>query len=110
MRTRCIWLLALSAVALASGTPGAVDTNFGTDGLVLIDSGGGALMALAAQDDGKIVTAGHDMDTTSGNAQWRIRRHNSDGSVDAGFGGDGDVELFGQHATNDLARDVTRRG
>ncbi len=70
-------------VALAKA--GGLDTSFGGDGKVVTnltrrDDGASAL---AIQADGKIVLAGW--------AGYGVARYNSDGTLDASFGGDGKV-------------------
>ena len=68
-------------------TDGTVDTTFSGDGIVVTAVGGGvdAIRAMALQPDGKIVVAGE----SSGD--FVVARYNTDGTLDASFGGGGIV-------------------
>jgi uncharacterized delta-60 repeat protein len=74
---------------------GGLDTGFGGDGIVTTDFAGEGdeANAVAVQPDGKIVVAG--LSTTGGlvnpDADFALARYNTDGSLDASFGGDGKV-------------------
>ena len=74
----------------ASGRP---DTSFDRDGVAFTDFGLGAVaVGLAIQRDGKIVAVGNARSAASRDAlEFAVARYNADGSLDAGFGGDGRV-------------------
>ena len=70
---------------------GTLDTTFGIGGKVVTDvGGGGRAFSVAIQPDGKIVAAGGGSIPTV-NEAFTLARYNSDGSLDASFGGDGRV-------------------
>jgi uncharacterized delta-60 repeat protein len=77
-------------------TSGALDTSFGTNGIVITpigESDDGA-SGLVLQPDGKLVAAGAscnslDCDTTNGNYDFAFVRYNTDGSLDKTFNDDG---------------------
>ncbi len=78
------------AFALARyNTDGSLDTSFDTDGILSTSFGTSVdgANALAIQADGKIVAGGHA--TFSGSKDFALARYNVDGSLDAGFDGDG---------------------
>ena len=85
---------------------GTLDATFGGDGKVMTDltAKWDAANGVAIQADGKIVVAG-----TSGvggaNTRFALARYNSDGTLDATFGGDGKVEtgLWDQATASDVA-------
>ncbi|HZI86290.1 MAG TPA: PKD domain-containing protein [Pyrinomonadaceae bacterium] len=69
---------------------GSLDPTFGSGGIVTTDIGGFAIaFAVALQPDGKIVVGGRG-DLISG-ANFTVVRYNTDGSLDATFGGSGVV-------------------
>ncbi len=77
---------------------GSLDASFGGSGKIITDFGdadGGN--AVAIQADGRIVAAG-----STGFGDFALARYNPDGSLDAGFGGDGKVTTtfgsFGEFA------------
>lgn len=73
---------------------GALDTRFGTGGVSVADSGGGAVdvaYSLAIAPDGSLVLAGGT--TTASEAGFAFARFTSDGNVDAFFGTNG-MALF----------------
>jgi len=74
----------------ASGRP---DTSFDGDGVAFTDFGLGAVaVGLAIQRDGKIVAVGNAKSAAARDAlEFAVARYNADGSLDAGFGGDGRV-------------------
>jgi len=51
------------------------------------------LLAIAQQTDGKIVAAGRKLSRTSHDSKFVVYRLNQDGSVDSGFGTNGEVQL-----------------
>lgn len=67
---------------------GALDTDFGSNGIVLTDAGGinDAVSSLALQSDGKIIAAGR---TYVVDYDFAVLRYNPDGSLDSTFDGDG---------------------
>jgi uncharacterized delta-60 repeat protein len=72
---------------------GELDPTFGGDGRVTIDIQGSPYdfaQSMVVQEDGKIVVAGPSNYPT---AVFAIVRHNTDGSLDAGFGDGGTVRV-----------------
>ncbi len=71
---------------------GTLDTDFGTGGRVTtrVRAGRDVAHAVAVQSDGKIVVAGHSWASGSSH-DFAVVRYNEDGSLDAGFSGDGKV-------------------
>ena len=68
-------------------TNGALDSSFGSGGLVTTDLGSAEVVrAMALQSDGKLVVAGG-----SGN-DFALARYNPGGSLDTGFGTNGSVK------------------
>jgi uncharacterized delta-60 repeat protein len=73
-----ILVLVLAAPSFA-GRPGALDASFGAGGVMLDDAtGGGQVLALAVQSDGKILAADY----------WGIKRYLPDGTIDVLYAGD----------------------
>lgn len=71
---------------ISTGTPGTLDTSFGTGGIVItsIQDNAGA-NAVALQTDGQIIAAGFSMGDTATN--FALARYNStDGSLDTSYG------------------------
>lgn len=72
---------------------GTVDTTFSGDGWVTTDIGSGhdAILALAIQEDGRLVASGLSGGRDSGPVDERIAvaRYNTDGTLDTTFSGDG---------------------
>lgn len=80
-------------LTLAKYNPGgSLNTNFGTNGMVITDFGGTLYedATLAIQDDGKILLAGTH-ETTQENYDLVLLRFNADGSTDTGFGNNGTI-------------------
>lgn len=81
-------------------TDGSLDTSFGGSGTgKLFIQGGqnsGMLKSVAIQSDGKIVAAG--TQNLTGSYKAALVRLNSDGSLDTGFAGTG--EIFGNYSSN----------
>jgi uncharacterized delta-60 repeat protein len=75
-------------------TEGALDTTFGSGGIVVTDIAGAGRMdvarAVAIQQDGKIVAVGSSY-ASAGDVYFALARYNPDGSLDAGFGPGGAV-------------------
>jgi uncharacterized delta-60 repeat protein len=71
-------------------SPGDLDPNFGNGGKVVSDilSRAWDVEQLA---DGKILTLGYGIDTTTGLTQFAFARHHVDGSVDSSFGNGGNI-------------------
>jgi uncharacterized delta-60 repeat protein len=69
---------------------GSLDTNFGADGTITTNFTAGSDFAssIAVQADGKIVAAGQ---SGGANPKFALARYNTDGTLDAAFGGDGRV-------------------
>jgi uncharacterized delta-60 repeat protein len=72
---------------------GALDTTFGSGGLVTTNFGSSGIAGVAIQTDGKIVAVG------SSSGKFALARYNSDGSLDTGFG------LGGKVTTSILGKD-----
>jgi uncharacterized delta-60 repeat protein len=74
-------------------TNGALDTAFGTNGVVTTDFNGSIDRAfgMALQIDGKIVLAGAANLTTGSTGDFGLARYNPNGSLDATFGAGGKV-------------------
>jgi uncharacterized delta-60 repeat protein len=86
------WLL-LAVVALpAFGQAGSLDASFSSDGKATADFSrrGDFAGAVAIQADGKIVVAGGSAWDGS-NPKFALARYNTNGTLDASFGGDGRV-------------------
>jgi uncharacterized delta-60 repeat protein len=82
----------------ATGTPGTLDTGFGTGGIVTTPIGRSAYgNSVAVQPDGKIVVAGDIYTGTSGNWDFALARYHGNaatgtpGTLDTGFGTGGIV-------------------
>lgn len=86
------FVLCLIAVPwLAAGAPGDLDPSFGIGGKVITDLGdniSALALAVALQADGKVVVAGTGIGATE---EVLLVRYNPDGSVDIGFGTNGQV-------------------
>ena len=65
---------------------GSVDTNYGTNGMIV--SSNININAMALQADGKILAAGF-IFNNSGNKDLALIRYNNDGTTDSGFGVNG---------------------
>ncbi len=74
------------------GQAGALDSSFGTNGIVITDFNalGAEAYAIQIQSDGKIVVAGS-AEGTNYNPDFAVARYNSDGSLDFTFGTEGKV-------------------
>ncbi len=70
---------------------GALDTDFGTNGVVVTPVGAGdeSIQALALQGDGKIVVAGYS--DNGSNNDFVLARYNGSGALDTDFGTNGVV-------------------
>lgn len=82
---------------------GSADQNFGINGKVKKDFGGGdALSSIKTQTDGKIIVGGYTHSTS--NFQWTLARFNSNGQIDSNFGNNGVIFTFiGIHSVlNDI--------
>lgn len=76
----------------ALAAPGDLDTTFGTDGKVLVDTGYWAEgQDVALQADGRIVTVGSHRPTEYLSSDFSVMRHNPDGSLDTTFGDGGET-------------------
>ncbi len=70
-------------------TAAALDTSFGTSGVVLTSipsSSDDEILASVMQPNGQVVTVGEATDSTSGLLDIALARYNSDGSLDTTFG------------------------
>ncbi|MEV0635343.1 calcium-binding protein [Streptomyces sp. NPDC050619] len=84
--------LVLTLPGTAIAAPGDLDPTFSGDGKVLTnfaddDSAGD----VAVQSDGKIVSVGSSADYSVAESDFALTRHNTDGTLDTSFGGDGTV-------------------
>lgn len=86
--TSQIWSFASAAFA----EPGDLDSSFSGDGKVTTNftSRRDFAPGMALQSDGKIVTAGV-AGSGGSNAKFALARHNTNGTLDSTFGGDGKV-------------------
>lgn len=84
---------------------GALDTTFGTNGVVItpIGTGNALTREVALQGDGRIVVVGQVASATVND--FGIARYLANGSLDAGFDDDG-ILLLDFFAANDAATDV----
>jgi uncharacterized delta-60 repeat protein len=101
-----------SAFALVRYTPdGALDTTFGTGGIIrTIFSGGVGLdvaRSVALQSDGKIIAAGSSANNGQGNT-FALARYGPDGKLDSTFGSHGTVraQVSGVQGANDVGSSV----
>jgi uncharacterized delta-60 repeat protein len=79
------FLLVLTAIP-GSANPGTLDQTFDVDGRVTTDFGGrDSAGGVVIQPDGKIVAAG--FGAGPGEFDFAVARYNTDGSLDASFGG-----------------------
>ncbi len=80
-------------LVLRYNTDGRLDVNFGVNGYVITDIGGGADEghALAIQSDGKIVVAGSA--SVGGDGKYAIVRYDTNGVPDPSFGSGGIVTV-----------------
>lgn len=75
--------------AMRLNTDGTLDNNFGEQGIAIIDFGfeiSSYAMAVALQDDGKIVVAGYNVYDSSNEVNCAYCRLNPDGTLDSSFG------------------------
>ena len=90
-------------------TDGTLDAGFGAGGHVDVTLAGGSndeINTLIVQSDGKILASGIMLNTATRNDDFVVLRFNSDGSADAGFGGNGRALTdFGVQGA-DRARDM----
>jgi len=88
-----IWPITHFALLRLTDT-GALDTTFGSGGIVITDIGNSENSAYGVniQADGKIIAVGECRDTTvSGGGNFALARYNYDGSPDMTFGNSGKV-------------------
>ena len=71
-----------------TGTPGTLDTSFGTLGKVTTGFSGGYGNSVAIQSDGKIVVVGS---VVAGFGDFTVARYNANGTLDTSFDVDGKV-------------------
>ena len=78
-------------------TNGTLDTGFGSAGMVTTNLGGyfQTIMDVAVQSDGKIVAAANSQDNC-----FDLVRYNGDGSLDDGFGANGNGKVATSFASN----------
>lgn len=96
--------LMVTGSAVAWAAAGGLDPSFGTGGVVVTDAAG-EMWGSSVQSDGRILAVGARSNPAGGTSSWWIRRYNSDGTDDVGFGTGGLVTLFGTYGP-DLARRV----
>jgi uncharacterized delta-60 repeat protein len=91
--------------ALARYNPnGSLDTSFDGDGKLMTDFSNGStdtMTSAALTPDGKIVAVGWTTFATVGTYDYAVVRYNPDGSLDAGFDGDGIKTIDVGGNTND---------
>lgn len=75
------------AVATPTFATGVLDPTFGVGGRVATMDFSGAIARIAIQSDGKIVAVG------KSNGAMALARYNSDGTLDSGFSGDGELTI-----------------
>jgi uncharacterized delta-60 repeat protein len=101
--------LVLGYATNAYSAPGDLDPFFGTNGKATTDLGQKAeIQAIAVQPDGKIVTAGHSLNTATNHVDSYLARYKPDGTLDTSFGSGGKVvanfsSSTGGSYANDLA-------
>lgn len=86
---------------------GSLDATFGIDGTVTTDFGSfqDQALAVAIQDDGKIVAAGYSWSGSPNHQDFAIARYNYDGSLDSSFG-TGGLVTTDFNFTSELAQAV----
>lgn len=97
-------LALLIIVGSVCADPGDLDPAFGDGGVVLTQSSAVAPHDVQVQSDGRILVCGAE------NNAWRIRRYDTDGNLDTGFGTGGAVALFGDTGattSSNRAEDMT---
>lgn len=72
-------------------TNGALDTSFGSGGVVLTDfrAGDDVAYGLTQQADGKLVLVGLSQNSTGGNQSFALARYSASGTLDTSFSSDG---------------------
>ena len=91
-----VYAMSVNAPAQAEAAdpaPGDLDTGFGTAGKVItaIGTGNDVARAVAIQDDGKIVAAGHSYGGPDNDDDFAVTRYNADGTLDTDFATGGKV-------------------
>ncbi len=89
-----VYAMSVNAPAEAADpAPGDLDTDFGTAGKVItaIGTGNDVARAVAIQDDGKIVAAGHSYGGPDNDDDFAVTRYNADGTLDTDFATGGKV-------------------
>lgn len=99
--------LAITGVAFAAAAAGELDTGFDSDGVATVQATGGYVWAVATQSNGKVLVGGDD-DEGAGNG-WKVRRFNTDGSLDTSFASNGVYADFGA-THNDSVFDIVVDG
>jgi uncharacterized delta-60 repeat protein len=102
-------LLVIVAAALAAAAPGDLDVTFDGDGKVTTDiaSSNDRAYGMAIQPDGKIVSTGSAFFFVDNGARdIAVTRHNTNGSLDTSFDGDGKVVTDFSTGSSDIGRDV----
>jgi uncharacterized delta-60 repeat protein len=85
-------LFGLVGLALATGTAGSLDPDFGTDGVVVASNDdAGQMNGVAALGDGSVVAVGQALNPQ----RWRIRGFAADGSADSSFDSAADLGIEG---------------
>lgn len=83
---------------------GTLDPNFGTNGIVRINSGGSEVaMDVKVKSDGKVILSGYS-DKDDGIDKMCIVQLNSDGSIDTNFGNNGFAVYGGTTVANYIQR------
>lgn len=111
------WSLGVMVLVLGAATAwaagGGFDPTFGSGGVTVtpIAQIGGGVWDSAVQPDGRVVVVGDEWtglrDANSSQIfQWAIRRYESTGALDTGFGTGGRVALFGTLSGSSVPFDV----
>ncbi len=87
-------------VIAANAQPGTLDESFGDQGKVINKAFYGNCYTIALQQDGKIVTGGYYYNESLKKTAAIIARFNSDGSLDNGFGENGEVLIYESEGEN----------
>jgi uncharacterized delta-60 repeat protein len=83
--------LAFTGIAFAAAAAGDLDSTFGNAGVVTTTATDGYVRAVATQSTGKVLVGGND---AVGGVGWKVRRYNTDGSLDTTFANNGVFSRF----------------
>jgi uncharacterized delta-60 repeat protein len=102
-------LLVIVVATVVAAAPGDLDPTFDGDGKVITDiaSSNDRAYGMAIQPDGRIVTTGSAFFFVDNGARdIAVTRHNTNGSLDTSFDGDGKVITDFSTGASDIGRDV----